>query len=176
MPCEGSTLFAGGSQRLQNSRKQMYFCVDAFLVYSGDLLRSLYTLAGYQEHSDVLGLDAAGLARELLANSRGDLGAEHLDGAHHLLMRNRADADLRHEALVAEELVLKEDLLCDLLRVADHKRTTRLTPHLELLAAHWTPAALAADPVHHRGVGREVFITYLLGCLGHVDVRVDAYR
>src|SRR5215218_8348699 len=176
MPCEGSTIFAGGSQSLQNSRKQMYFCVDAFLVYSGDLLRSLYTFAGYQEHSDVLGLDAAGLARELLAYGRGDLGAEHLDGAHHLLVRHRANADLRHEALVTEKLVLKEDLLCDLLRVADHKRTTWLTPHLELLAAHWTPAALAADPILHRGVGGEVLVACLLGRLGYVGVRVDADR
>jgi hypothetical protein len=51
-----------------------------------------------------------------------NLGAEQLDGAHHLVVRNRADADLRHKALVAEKLVLEEDLLRNLLRASDQER------------------------------------------------------
>ena len=53
------------------------------------------------------------------AHGGGDLGAEQLDGSHYLIVRHRADADLRHKALLAEELVLEEDLLYYLLRAAD---------------------------------------------------------
>ena len=56
----------------------------------------------------------SGPARELLANGGSDRGAEQLDRAHGLLVRQRADADLRHKALVSEEVMFEEDLLDDL--------------------------------------------------------------
>src|SRR3712207_9012545 len=91
-------------------------------------------------------------------------------------MRDRADADLRHKALVAEELVLEEYLLRDLLRAADQERAAHRAPRLELLARQDGPATLATDPVHHRGVGGEVLVARSLVGLGHVGVRVDADR
>src|SRR5215212_6879934 len=117
-----------------------------------------------------------GSALDLLANGRGYLRAEQLYGTHHLLVRHRADADLRHESLVAKELVLEQDFLHDLLRAADDERPARRAAHLELPTAHRRPSALAADPVHHRGVGGVVLVARSLGSLGHVGVRVDADR
>jgi hypothetical protein len=111
-----------------------------------------------------------GSALDLLADSGGYLCAEQLDGTQHLLVRHRTDADLRHKALVAEELVLEEDFLYDLLRAADEERSARRATHLELPAAHRRPPALAADPVHHRGVGGEVLVARLLGRLGYVGM------
>jgi hypothetical protein len=109
-------------------------------------------------------------------HSGDNLGAEQLDGAHHLVVRNRANADLRHKALVAEKLVLEEDLLRDLLRASDQECAVRRAPRLELLAAHRCPATLAADPVHHSGVGRVELVACSLRCLGHIGVRVYADR
>jgi hypothetical protein len=68
-------------------------------------------------------------------------------------VRDRADAHLREEALVAEELVLEEDLLRDLLRAADDERAARAAEGVELRGRHRRPPALAPDPVHHRRVG-----------------------
>src|SRR5918997_1066255 len=117
-----------------------------------------------------------GPARELLADGRGYLGAEKLYGAHYPIVGQRADADLGHKALVAEELVLEEDLLDDLLGAPNEELAARRPPRLELGAAHRRPAALAADPVHHLGVGWEVLVARPLRRLGHVGVRVDADR
>src|SRR5918998_2290286 len=117
-----------------------------------------------------------GPARDLLADSGSDLGAEQLYGPHDPIVRQRADADLGYKALVAEELVLEEDLLHDLLGAPDEERAARRAPRLELGAAHRRPAALAADPVHHLGGGWGVLVARLLRCLGHVGVRVDADR
>ena len=52
-----------------------------------------------------------------------DLGAEELDRAHDLGVRQRADAELQQEAVVAEDLVLEEDLLGDL--AAGCRRSSR---------------------------------------------------
>ena len=59
------------------------------------------------------------------AHDRRDLGAEQLDRAHDARVRQRADAELHEEAVVAEELVLEEDLLDDLLRAADEVRAAQ---------------------------------------------------
>src|ERR687889_2944251 len=64
-------------------------------------------------------------AGDLLADGRGYLGAEQLDGSHRLLVGQRADADLGHKSIVAEVLVLVEDLLGDLLGAADGERPAR---------------------------------------------------
>jgi hypothetical protein len=58
-----------------------------------------------------------------LSHGRGDLGAEQFDGLHHRLVGHRPDRHLRQEALVAEELMLKENLLDHLLR-ASHQKVT----------------------------------------------------
>src|SRR5215218_223944 len=117
-----------------------------------------------------------GSALDLLANGRGYLRAEQLYGTHHLLVRHRADADLRHESLVAKELVLEQDFLHDLLRAADDERPARRAAHLELPTAHRRPSTLLADPVHHRGVRGKVLLACLPGRFGHVGMRVNANR
>ena len=105
-----------------------------------------------------------------------DLGPEELDRAQRLLVRERADADLRQEAVVAEELVLEEDLLGNLLGASDGERAARRAELVELGPTDRRPAALAADGVHHRGVGGEELVGGSLGRLGDVRVRVDAER
>ena len=71
---------------------------------------------------------------ELAAHGRRDLGAEQLDRAHDLRVRQRPDAELDEEAVVAEELVLEEDLLDDLLRAADEVRAAAAWPRRRSLA------------------------------------------
>ena len=81
--------------------------------------------------------DRAGSARdgcERLAHRGRDLGAEELDRAHDVGVRERADAELDQEAVVAEDLVLEEDLLGDLLRAADEVRAAQRAGGVELLA------------------------------------------
>ena len=46
---------------------------------------------------------------EFLANGRSDFGAEQLDRAHHLVVRQRADAELHEESVVLEDLVLEQE-------------------------------------------------------------------
>ena len=48
-----------------------------------------------------------------LAYCRNDLAAEELDRAQDALVRDPADGELEHEPVVAEDLVLEEDLLDD---------------------------------------------------------------
>src|SRR4051794_7910182 len=86
-------------------------------------------------------------------------------------MRQRADARLHQEPVVAEELVLEEDLLDHLLRAADDERTPPRAERVEVLALHGRPASLAADCRHHlRVAGKE------LTGIADVAVRVDAER
>jgi hypothetical protein len=87
-----------------------------------------------------------------------------------LVVRNGADAELHEEAVVAEDLVLPEDLLGDLLRRADEVRALQGGRRVELLAGHRRPAALAADAVHHlrerseRGVARACEVSATKPC------------
>ena len=60
--------------------------------------------------------------RSFSPNRRRDLGTQQLDGSHDMLMRHGADGELSEEALMAEELVLEQDLVDDLLRTADQQR------------------------------------------------------
>src|SRR3954464_10991655 len=87
-------------------------------------------------------------ARHLGPDRRRHLRPEQLDRPHDARVRQRADAELDEEPLVPEDLVLEEDLLHDLLGVADEVRAAQGARGLELVAAHRRPAALAADPVH----------------------------
>src|SRR6185312_1910795 len=68
---------------------------------------------------------------ELGPDQRRHLGPEQLDRAHHLGVREGADAELDQEALVAEEAVLVDDLRCHLLRVADEVGAARLAAGFE---------------------------------------------
>src|SRR5215212_8516665 len=81
--------------------------------------------------------------RHVLSDRRRHLRPEQLDRAQQLVVRHRPDAELREEAIVAEDLVLLEDLLGHLLRAAHEQVPTRLPPSLELLPRQWRPAALA---------------------------------
>jgi len=75
-------------------------------------------------------------------------------------VRDRADAQLEQEALVAEELVLEEDLLDDVIRAADEARAPQRARGVERFPRQRRPTALAADPVSSssrpdRTLGRE---------------------
>jgi hypothetical protein len=89
-------------------------------------------------------------AAELRADQRRDPRAEQLHRAQHVGVSDRADAHLGDVALVAEQRVLGQDLLGDLLRRADRERPGRRAQRLILGPARRRPAALAPDPVHHR--------------------------
>src|ERR1700742_3214851 len=53
---------------------------------------------------------------DLSAHDRGDLGAQELDRAHDVCVAQVADRELQHHAVVTELLVLKQQLVRDLLR------------------------------------------------------------
>src|SRR5690606_5086142 len=98
-------------------------------------------------------LPGGALAPQLPPHDRRDLGAEQLDRAKHLVMRDGADAELREEAPMTEDLVLEQDLVDDLLRAADEQRAAGAAQRVELLARHGRPAALAAEAAHDLRVG-----------------------
>jgi hypothetical protein len=77
---------------------------------------------------------------------------------------------------VAEELVLEEDLVDDLLRAADDERASAGAQGVEGRPLHRRPAALAADRGHHLGVGREELCRRPLGRIRDVPVGVDRQR
>ena len=81
-----------------------------------------------------------GAPRELRAHGRRDLGAEQLDRAQHPVVRQRADRELDEEAVVAEELVLEEDLLDHLLRAADEVRAAQRGRRVVVGAASSAPS------------------------------------
>src|SRR3712207_7697718 len=67
---------------------------------------------------------------DLRADERRDLGPESLDRLEDVGVLHGADAHLREVALVAEELVLEEDLLGDLL--GDRKSTRLNSSHANI--------------------------------------------
>ena len=103
-------------------------------------------------------------------------GAEQLDRAQRLRVGEGADAHLRKEAVVPEQVVLEQDFLHHLLRAADPERPARRAQLVELRAGHRRPPSLAPDAGHHRGVGGEELVGRALRGLGDVGVRVDADR
>src|SRR3954447_11990212 len=78
-----------------------------------------------------------------------DLCAEELDRPHHLVVGHCANRDLQQEPLVAEDLVLEEDLVDHVLRAADEVCAAPRARRVEVLSCHRPPAAFAADLVHH---------------------------
>src|SRR5690606_20309640 len=95
------------------------------------------------------------IVSERLADLRHDFRPEQLDRLHHLVVRQRADAELDQEAIVLEELVLVEDLLRHLRRTADEQRAMQPALRLELAPRRWRPAALLAELCHDGGEGRK---------------------
>src|SRR5205807_6439818 len=95
-----------------------------------------------------------GVSGGLALDDRRDLRSEQLDCAHHLAVRDGADADVREVALRPEEFVEGDDLRGYLLRRAERKRARRGDERFVLRLAGGRPAALPADPVHHPEVGR----------------------
>ena len=93
------------------------------------------------------------------------------------VVRHRADADLGEEAVVAEDLVLEEDLLDDLLRAADDERAAGRAQRVELRRASvgGQPRSRPIAFIIVR-VGREELVARPAASLGHVSVRVDADR
>jgi hypothetical protein len=77
---------------------------------------------------------------QLAADDGRHARAEELDGAHDPVVRHGADAELHQEAVVAEELVLEEDLLRHLLRAADEARAAQRPRGLEGGAGERRPA------------------------------------
>src|SRR3990172_7157126 len=65
------------------------------------------------------------------ADDRSDLGPEQFDSAQHFVVRHRADGQLQEEPLIAEELVLVEDLVDHLLWAADQQGAAWPTFSLE---------------------------------------------
>src|SRR6266511_2849675 len=113
---------------------------------------------------------------ELLADRGGDLSSKELDGSDGVRVRERTHADLPEEPLVAEDLVLAEDLVDHLLRAAHQERAGGRAQDVELGSADPGPSSLRADPVHHRRVRGEELVGGPLRRLRDVRVRVDPER
>ncbi len=77
---------------------------------------------------------------------------------------------------VAEDLMVVEDLLGDVLRLADVQVVAATRAGLELVAAHRRPPPLAADLRHRRGVAGPHRIRRSLARLGHEPVGGDRDR
>ena len=86
----------------------------------------------------------------LVAHERRDPRAEQLHGAQDVGVGDRADAHLREEARVPEELVLEQDLLRDLVRVVPRPARPAASAAPRSAPPRRRPAALAPDAVHHR--------------------------
>ncbi len=109
---------------------------------------------------------------QLGPHERRDLGPEALDRAHDGAVVDLAGGHLREVALVAEELVLEQDLLRHLLRAPGGQRSARRAQRHVLLRRHRRPATLAADPAHHGHVVRREVVPVV----AHEGMRVDGHR
>src|SRR3546814_4452150 len=96
--------------------------------------------------SDVCSSDLLG---ELCSDQGGDLGAVELDGAHQLLVGERAGAVLEVEPIGAERARGAGDLGGDGLGRAHEQGALGTGGQLVLLAGERTPAALAARSEEH---------------------------
>src|SRR5271157_5865437 len=104
---------------------------------------------------------------------RRDDGPEELDRAQDRLLRLCADRHLHQIALMAEDLVLSEDLRHRLVRRPDHQMPARAATCLELRPGERRPAALLADAAHHLGIGLEEGLDRGFGGVGEEAVAVD---
>src|SRR5690606_27741599 len=76
--------------------------------------RSGFSRGARRQPHGPLPLSLAGRTPHRPPHRRRDLRPEQLDRAQHLVVRDGADTELREEALVAEQLVLEQDLVDDL--------------------------------------------------------------
>jgi len=89
-------------------------------------------------------------------------------------MRQGPDAELRQIAVVAEELVLKQDLVDYFLRTAHGEGAARLPHRVELRAGRGRPSTFTAKLGHHLGIGGKEFVGGLLRGVRDIGVGVDA--
>ena len=75
---------------------------------------------------------------------------------------------------MGEELVLAQNLVDDLLRIANEQRAARRTRRVELTTSRRRPATLSPDPRHRLGVRREERVGRLVRVVCKKTVRVDA--
>ena len=129
------------------------------------------SLASSAEH-DALRRDLA--LRQCRAHRGRDDRAEEFDRAQDRALRLRADRHLHEIALMAERLVLGEDLGDRLVRRPDHQMTARTSALIELRPRQRRPAALAADAAHHFRVGREEPVDRGFSRVGEEAVAIDA--
>ena len=109
--------------------------------------------------SEVSGYDVAAVGSARRASSRRTAGATSVPNSSIermiFVVRHRPHAELQQAAVVAEDLVLEEDLLDHLLRAADEVRAAERRGRVVVRARHRRPATLAADAVHLRGHRRD---------------------
>src|SRR5690554_493646 len=86
--------------------------------------------------------------RQRFPHRRRHLRSEQLDSAQYAPVRQCPYRELQQEALMAEDLVLIQDLVDDLLGTAHEVCAAQSVGGVELHARHWRPSALATDPVH----------------------------
>ena len=82
-------------------------------------------------------------------------------------------AQLDQKARVAEDGVVIQELLDDVVDRADQERAAWIALALKIVAPAGSPTTLAANHVHHRVVRGIDEITGLLGCFGDKAVCVD---
>src|SRR5690606_8487186 len=108
------------------------------------------------------------------AYRRGNFRTEELDRAQDVRVGHGTHGELQEEAVVAEQLVLEEDLVDDLGRAADEVRSAQPPLGVELRARGGRPATLAADPAHRLREGAPGEVGGTVAVLGEEPVRVDA--
>jgi hypothetical protein len=102
-----------------------------------------------------------------LASSARTFGrTQELDRAQDRSLRLVADRHLHEIAIVAENLVLSEDLGDRLSGRSDHQMATGAAALIELRARQGRPAALAPDAAHHLCVRREERLNRGFGRIG----------
>src|SRR5690554_3939111 len=114
---------------------------------------------------------------ELLVDSWGDLGAQPLDGGQELLLRHAAHPHVDDDAGQAVHLPEPQDLVGDLLRVADEVASRVGGPGVEGIARQPHPAAALVVVLHQepRDVGVHG-LARLLRAAAHVATDADADR
>src|SRR5882672_2111516 len=79
---------------------------------------------------------------QFFAQRRCDLGAEHFDRLHELLVRQGGRVHLKSETRdAAQRFTVSNDLLGNLLRIPDQQRSLRTSLSIEISASDRTPSA-----------------------------------
>ena len=113
-------------------------------------------------------------AHRLPPHCRSHLGPEELDGPQYILTRNGTHGELDQVAILPEDLVLVEDLLHDLLGVAQDQGAMKPRLGFQLPCGHGRPPSFPPDSVHGRQEGRHRHGSGVSGLFGDEAVGVDA--